>query len=138
MSFQEPFKVYVADNNIEAILVVNMLSAGGVIAYADEDQSGVSIQIFGSSMYKPNVWIDKSMASKSLELIRAYEDKKREQGNRETNDCNVQIDVECEECGKTSEFAQALDGTTQECRHCHAYVDVGELDWDEDFGEPEE
>ena len=34
-----------------------------------------------------------------------------------------------------SELTAPLDGTTQECRHCHAYIDVGDLAWDDDFGE---
>ena len=50
----------------------------------------------------------------------------------------IAIQVECEECGKNSLFTKELDGTTQECPHCYAYVDVGELDWGIDFGEPEE
>ena len=135
MKFSEPFKVYTASNNMEAHLVVNMLTSNGVAAYADEDQSG-SFQLFGGQVYKPNVWIEKSTTEKAVVLLRQYEDEKLTPTTNSQTLSDLQ--VECEECGKTTEFSQALDGTTQECPHCYAYVDVGELDWDEDFGEPEE
>jgi hypothetical protein len=49
-----------------------------------------------------------------------------------------EIEVVCEDCGKTTSFPKSLEGTTQECSHCHAYIDVGDLPWDDDFGVPDE
>ena len=49
-----------------------------------------------------------------------------------------EIEVVCEECGLSTVFPGSLNGTTQECLHCHAYVDVGDLPWDEDVGTPDE
>ena len=49
-----------------------------------------------------------------------------------------EISVVCEECGKESMFAARLIGTTQDCPHCMAYVDVGDVVWGQDFGTPED
>lgn len=49
--------------------------------------------------------------------------------------------VTCEECTKTSTWTGEDLGTTQDCPHCLAYMDVPHPDerWhDEDFGTPED
>jgi hypothetical protein len=138
MEFKEPLKIYTAATNVEAHLIVVMLETNGIEAFAEEDQSGVSQFAFGtlSQFHQPNVWIDKSAAKATAELIRGFEERKRERAKPDVG--NAQIQVECEECGKVSSFSKSLNGTVQDCSHCRAYVDVGELDWDVDFGEPEE
>ena len=138
MGFQEPYKIYTADSNMESHLIVNMLRANGIDALAVEDQSGVSLWAFGriSQFHQPDIWIEKSDAEQAALLIRDFESAKQEQSLAANSTGDIR--VECEECGKSSVFPQALDGPTQECSHCHAYVDVGELGWDDDFGEPEE
>ena len=137
MEFQEPFKLYTAASNIEAHMIVEMLGADGIAAFAEEDQSGVSLWAFGriSQFHQPNVWVEKSTARNAAELIRRFEETKRERENHDTS--QGEIPVECEACGERSSFPESLNGTTQVCSHCDAFVDVGELDWDEDFGEPE-
>jgi hypothetical protein len=47
----------------------------------------------------------------------------------------------CDECGKTSEWPAADMGTTQDCPHCGAYLDIPDPDddWsDVDFGAEDE
>jgi hypothetical protein len=138
MEFKQPVVVYTAATNVEAHMVVEMLHANGVAAHAVEDQSGVSLWAFGtiSQFHQPNVWVDQSTAEKASLLIRRFEENKRERENPGTG--AGEIHVECEECGKTTIFPDTLNGTTQDCSHCHAYVDVGDLPWSEDFGEPDE
>ncbi len=137
MDFKQPFRVYTAAGNVEAHLIVEMLVANGIPALAIEDQSGVSLWAMGtiSQFHQPDVWIDKSTATQAIELIRQFEEVQRERIRPPASDNEIQ--AECEECGKLSTFPGSLNGTTQECSHCQAYMDVGELDWDEDFGEPE-
>ena len=46
----------------------------------------------------------------------------------------------CEECGRASEWPASQMGTTQDCPHCGAYMDIPdpEENWDEaDFEEGE-
>jgi hypothetical protein len=41
------------------------------------------------------------------------------------------IQVNCEECGQSSEFPAKERGSVQECPHCGAYLDVGDPGQDE-------
>jgi hypothetical protein len=137
MDLKEPFAVYTAAGNLEAHMIAEMLNANGIAAFADEDQSGVSLWAFGtiSQFHKPRVWVEKSATADAARLIVDFEDQKR--NRRNPGDSDGEIEVECEECGKTTTFPESLNGTTQECSHCHAYVDVGEFEWDDQIGEAE-
>jgi hypothetical protein len=138
MDFKKPVIVYTAATNVELHMIVEMLHANGVAAHAVEDQSGVSLWALGtiSQFHKPNVWVDETTFAKAAELIQDFEDKK--QSRNTPVEASSDIQVICEDCGKTTSFPGSLDGTIQECRHCGAYVDVGELPWDDDFGEPDD
>ena len=138
MDFKEPLKVYTAESNVEAQMIVTMLESHGIAAFAEEDQSGVSLWSFGriSQFHQPNVWIEKAMAAAAVEHIRQFEQTKRERANPSSD--GPQIEVECEECGKSAMYAEILRGSVQECPHCSEYVDIGELDWEDDFGTPQE
>lgn len=72
----------------------------------------------------------------AAKLIQDFEAKKR--ARNQTVEGAEEIPVVCEDCGKTTLFPATLDGTTQQCQHCRAYVDVGDLPWEEDFGVPED
>jgi hypothetical protein len=138
MEFKKPVIVYTAATNVEAHMIVDMLHANGVPAHADEDQSGVSLWAFGtiSQFHQPNIWVDEIHLKSAAALIQDFEDKKRARNTPVEGP--GKIHVVCEDCGKTSSFPSSLDGTTQDCPHCGAYVDVGELPWDDDFGTPDD
>ena len=138
MEFKQPVVVYTAATNVEAHMVVEMLHTNGIPAHAVEDQSGVSLWALGtiSQFHQPNVWVDKLTSEKAAELILRFEENKRERENPEAG--TGAICVECEKCGTTTIFPDTLGGTTQDCSKCLAYVDVGELPWEEDFGVPDE
>ena len=138
MDFKQPVAVYTAATNLDAHLIVVMLDSKGIAAYAVEDNSGVSLWAFGtiSQFHRPKIMVEKSDLEKAAELIEIFE--KENQQRREQAQATGEIEAVCEECGKPSSFPTSLDGTTQECPHCHAYLDVGEFSWDVDVGEPEE
>lgn len=138
MKFKEPFVVYTAASNLEAHIIVDMLDSNGIAALAVEDQSGVSLWWFGtiSQFHKPKIWVERSTAVKAKQLIQQFEQRNREREKPGTSTA-ADIQVQCEECGKTTVFPGSLDGSIQECSHCGSFVDVGELGWDEDFGEPD-
>jgi hypothetical protein len=51
------------------------------------------------------------------------------------------VEAVCEDCGKSSTWAASEMGTTQDCPHCHNYMDIPdpEENWDEaDFEGAEE
>jgi len=138
MDFKEPTVVYIPSNNMEAHLVVDLLMSQGIPAMAVEDQSGASLWAFGtiSQFHKPKVWVDASTAEAARALIVGYEQELQQR--RLPASGPALIYVVCEECGKTTLFPESQNGTLQECPECYAYVDVGSLDWEEDFGQPEE
>jgi len=138
MNLKEPIAVYTAPTNLEAHVIVNMLNDNGIPAFAVEDQSGASLWMFGtiSQFHKPKIWVDKSTASVAEQLINLFEERQRERGNLGTG--TQEIPVQCEECGETSMFPDTQNGTVQQCPKCYAYIDVGELNWDQDFGETDE
>ena len=138
MNFENPVIIYTAANNIEVHLIVDMLEANGVPAHAVEDQSVVGLWALGtiSQIHKPDVWVDESTVEQAASLIRDFELKRRARVNAGPGSGDTH--VVCEDCGRTTSFPNSLDGTTQECAHCHAYIDVGELPWEEDFGVPED
>ena len=118
-----------------------MLRNNGIEALADEDQSGVNFWFGGQigQYFLPNIWVEKDDSAKAAQLINDFEQQKREKlENEKASNDQADVSVECEECGKMSTYAANAKGTTQDCKHCGAYLDVGEVDWDIDFGEPEE
>lgn len=138
MNFENPVIIYTAANNIEVHLIVDMLQANGVPAHAVEDQSVVGLWALGtiSQIHKPDVWIDESMVEQARSLIEEFEAKRR--ARIEAVAGPAEINAVCEECGKTTSFPSSQKGTTQECSHCLAYIDVGDLPWEDDFGVPED
>lgn len=114
-------------------MVVKLLMTNDIAAHVEEDQSGVSLWAFGtlSQFHQPNVWVDKSTAESAAQIIHQFEVNKRERENPGSG--TSEIAVVCDECGKTTLFPNTLDGTTQDCSHCDAYVDVGELPWTDNF-----
>lgn len=138
MDFKKPVIVYTAATNVEAQMIVEVLHANGIASHAVEDRSGVSLWVVGtiSQFHQPNIWVDESTIQEAAGLIRDFEEEKR---SRNTPvDGKGDIQVTCEDCGKSTSFPNSLEGTTQECRHCGAYVDVGDLPWEDDFGESED
>ena len=136
MDFKKPVIVYTAATNVDAHLIVDLLQANGVPAHAVEDQSGVSLWAFGtiSQFHKPNIWVDEATAQKAVDLIQGFEEKRRARNTPNSGE----IHIVCEDCGKPTAFPSSLHGTTQECPHCGAYVDVGDLPQDDEPGVPDE
>ncbi|WP_442511484.1 hypothetical protein SH528x_003165 [Novipirellula sp. SH528] len=132
-SLEAPTLAYTANGNIEAHSVVTWLQSNGVRAYAVEDNSGVSLFAFGtiSQSHKPQVFVDKSDLESAGELLRQFEEQ-RDRRRTELDD-KPPIQSECEDCGETSEFPASQDGTTQNCPKCYAFMDVGNIDWPDDF-----
>ena len=138
MELKEPVVVYTAPTNLEAHVVVSMLTANDVPAYAIEDQSGASLWMFGTitQFHKPKVYVDKSNMEVALQLVRQFED--LQQKRRKPGTGAEQVAVRCEECGASTMFPASQSGTVQDCPKCYAYVDVGEIEWEENCDATEE
>lgn len=134
MGFKEPFAAYNAATNVEAHMVCGCLLDAGIEAMVVEDISNAGGYIGGflAEIHKPQVWIDKSDCAKAKPVLDDYEQRLVE---RRSSSAGGPIEVECEECGARTSFPANQNGTTQNCPHCNAYVDVGETaeleGWDE-------
>ena len=104
MEFKQPVMLYTASTNVEAHVIVEMLHANGIPAHAVEDQSGVSLWMFGtiSQFHQPNVWVDKSTAEKATQLVHRFEEDKRGRENPSVG--TGEIHIKCEECGNIDSF----------------------------------
>lgn len=142
MDLVDPIPAYNAESNVDAMLAQQFLESHGIDAYAVEDRSGLGIFAWGGGLHeihKPQVWVSRADEQRVAELLTEYEQHRLQRdADRHTDEART-IETVCEECGQTSKFAGSLNGTTQLCAHCGAYVDVGEFDWpyEDDFGTPE-
>lgn len=138
MEFQQPIAIYTAATNVEAHIIVTMLESKGIPAFAVEDQSAVSLWMFGtiSQFHRPKIWVEKSTAEEASRWILEFEASQRQQRNPAMG--NGEIQAVCEECGATTTFPISLNGSTQQCAACLAYLDVGETEWEADEHEESE
>ena len=143
MALREPFAAYNAHNNFEAHLVSKLLNDAGIPAMVIEDMSGVGIWwgLTVAEIHKPQVWIEKSDVERATPILAEY-DRKNQERLATNHAATARVVGVCEECGARSEFPAALNGTTQNCPKCRAFMDVGELvgfeGWDETPEEDEE
>lgn len=132
MGIRNPIAVYNAEDNIEAQLLCQHLEDNGIEACAVMDEAVTGLWAFGKlpEIHKPQVWVDKSNCDAAAAVLREYEAEliKRRRASKARDLGADTIDAICEECGKTSTFAAAKKGTTQDCKHCGAFVDVGEVE----------
>lgn len=136
-TLEKPTLASTANGNLEAQSFVTWLQSHGVRAYAMEDNSGVSLYAFGtiSQFHKPQVFVGKHDLESASELLRQFE-RRCDERRRESED-QPPIESEREECGVSSKSPASQNGTTQNCPHCNAFMDVGDDGWPEefDFGE---
>ena len=131
MPLEDPVAAYNAESNMEAILLQQFLDAHGVESFVTDDHSLVGLGIFGNlpEIHKPQVWISRADAERVAQLIVEFERLRFERDAEPKANNAMAISVQCEDCGKSSQFAASLDGTVQDCPHCGSYVDVGEIYW---------
>ncbi len=145
MIYRDPRCVHVADSPAVAELVASWLQGQGIEARVMDQSTlggleGLTIwSSTGVSARGIEVWVlDPEQAPRALELLAEREAERV--ARRESADVGPVAAV-CEECGLTTTFPGAQRGTTQQCPHCAAYLDVpgGEEEWEADQeGEPEE
>jgi hypothetical protein len=125
MAFRDPFAAYNAASNTEAHIVCGILNDASIEAVVVEDVSEVGAGWGGYSaeIHKPQVWIERADIDRAKPVLDEYELAAAERRKPATGE---PIDVTCEECGKVTTFQASQKGTVQNCRHCKAYVDVGD------------
>lgn len=139
----DPFAAYNAGSNIEAHLVCGLLREAGIQSVVIEDVSQVGVWLGGhvAEIHKPQVWIERADLERARPVLTEYDRRNAERRDAEQNlrTSEPPIEVVCEECGKHSVFPAIQQGTTQNCTHCRAYLDVGDeatiAGWEEDAEE---
>jgi hypothetical protein len=133
MAIEEPVAVYNAATNVEAHLVKMQLVEAGIEAFVVEDLSTGGLWMFGllPGIHKPQVWVKRSDVERAQPLLADHVQHPAERqpaGARAPGEPGPPIEVVCEECGHKSSFPADQRGSVQDCPHCGAYVDVGEID----------
>jgi hypothetical protein len=129
LALRDPIAVYDAATNVEAQLIKLALNEAGVEAFAAEDVSTAGIWMFGTlpGINKPQVWISSEDRDRALAVLQEYErgnaERYRAAGQRKRH-LGPEIEVLCEDCGRTAKFPSSQHGSIQDCPHCGAYVDV--------------
>lgn len=131
MALSDPIAAYNAESNIDARLAQQFLEVAGIECYVTEDNPIVTVGWLGPlpELHKPQVWVERADTERVAQLLTEYEEIRRQRIARSRAESTGPIPVRCEQCGQESEFAAGLQGTIQDCRHCGAAVDVGEIDW---------
>lgn len=134
MPLSDPIAAYNAQSNTDAHLVQQFLESQGIESSVAEDNSLVGQWTFGllPEIHKPQVWVSREDAERVGELLTLFEERRRLRNVVDPPAGTAPIEVRCEACGRTTTFAGNLQGSVQDCPHCGAFVDVGEVDWPEE------
>jgi hypothetical protein len=140
MPLRDPFAVYNAAGNLEAVFVRDALIDAGVEAFVIEDVSQVGTWVDGHvpEIHKPQVWVERADIERARPVLDAFEKRKADLRSASTAQADgPAIEAVCEECGGHAMFPAAQRGSVQQCPHCNAYLDVGDEDAPGDWGEDE-
>ena len=146
MALRDPVAIYNAANNMQAIFVRDALIAAGIDAFVIEDVSQVGTWVGGliPEIHKPQVWVERADIERARPVLEEFERRAKELRDARAGGGapGPEIEVACEECGRTASFPAVQQGSVQECPHCGAYVDVGEEEaptgWEGSDGPTEE
>jgi hypothetical protein len=139
MIYRDPRCVHVDDSLAHANLVVVWLESQGIFAQVMNEltlggfDGLVSILPNKLGIRGVEVWVDDpANAERARQMLAEHAELLVSKAARSGN-----VDALCEECGATSTFPAAEQGTIQDCPHCGAMLDVPDADGDWDVGEPE-
>ncbi len=148
MAEEHELTVFVAENSRVADAVIQLLAGVGIAAEAVAPPPKTDSQpITGvTDMVTPDEFeirvTDPAKAAAAKELLDSalatatVRDVREKRANRTGT-----VSAVCEECGRSSEWPAAEMGTTENCPHCGAYMDIPDPDDDwsgVDFGSEDE
>src|SRR5436190_19375287 len=144
MPDQEVIEVYRAKNGMQAKLFADALEDAGVRAQVQGDLFNPEAQTAAHPLFEaapywdaPRILVFASDETKARQLLAELEARDRSSGST-AEVTGPDIAAVCEDCGHTAAYPAAQRGTVQDCPHCGAFVDVGEMAVeDEDFRDDE-
>jgi hypothetical protein len=132
MPQRDPKCVFVAENLIQAKLVVSWLEQQGIAARVADLNSHDLYDVLapfaftGAGVRGFEVWVeDPDRQAEAASLLTQREWARVAKG-AQAEISEDGIPVVCEECGRVSFFPVDQRGTCQNCLHCGSYVDVGD------------
>ena len=125
---RDPRCVFVANTMAHAVVTANWLNEQGIAAEVMDLMTlggleGLTAWAPGISARGLEVWVlDASKAPEARRVLAEHAAARARQAEeaKEGGD----LEVVCEECGRTSVFPAAQRGTVQDCPHCGEYLDV--------------
>jgi hypothetical protein len=146
MIYRDPKCVYVGKDGATANMMAGLLEGAGFPSQVMNEATlggfeGVTGWVPGFSHKGVEVWVldpvhiepAKKFLDDEMESVQALKEKRAARSGSVT--------TVCEECGNSSEWPAREMGTTKQCPHCAAHMDVPDPDddWDDlDVGVPED
>lgn len=128
MPLREPCAVYAASNSLEAHFLCGLLNDLGIEATVVEGLSQ-------DGDMAPTIWIDRSDIERARPIFADFEQRVIERRSAQSHLDQVSpegsLTVTCEECGEECMFPAKQYGLVQNCPRCKAYVDVGDVGFDD-------
>jgi hypothetical protein len=141
MGLRDPIAVYNAADNMEAVFVRDALVAAGIEAYVTEDVSQVGAWVGGfiPELHKPQVWVERADSERARPVLDNYEERAAHlRGDRASAAlAEPPVEVVCDRCGGHASFPATQEGSVQQCPHCGAYLDVGDTETTDGWGDAE-
>jgi hypothetical protein len=131
VALRDPLHIYDAASNDDALFARMYLESNAIEAFEVDHNSVVGNWLFGRlpGIHKPQVWVERADAERARTCILKYEaDRREREGVGHSIDDDTPVQVVCEDCAKPSTFPASQLGTLQDCPHCGAYVDVGDVE----------
>jgi hypothetical protein len=120
--------VFVGDTMAAAVVTATWLTSQGIGAQVMDMMTlggleGLTGWAPGISARGMEVWVDDpTRADEAREILAEHQASRAE--HAAAAEQRGPVTVACEECGRTSIFPPNQYGTTQDCPHCGAYMDV--------------
>jgi hypothetical protein len=140
MSQRDPRCVFVAENLIQAKLVVGWLEQQGVSARVADLNSHDLYDVLAPFAFASagargfEVWVEDPEKQSEAARLLTQREWARTVSGAEADISDEGIPVLCEKCGRVSFYPVDQRGTCQNCLHCGAYVDVGDEEGEPDDG----
>jgi hypothetical protein len=132
MAQRDPRCVFVAENLIQANLVVSWLEQQGISAHVADLNSHDLYDALAPFAFATagargfEVWVEDPKQQGAAASLLTQREWARVAKGVQADISEEGVPVICENCGRVSFFPVDQRGTCQNCPHCGAYVDVGE------------
>jgi hypothetical protein len=120
MAIHNPVAVFVAETNVEAHVVANLLSDSGIGAYAVEDVSPAGMFTLGTldEIHRPKVFVSSEQREAAREVIARYQTNAQSSVHASPSSCCYFCGAACEpDAAKCPSCGQFLDDGDEEMRN---------------------